>query len=377
MKPLLSVIVPMARSHQLGAESLAAIAASDLPREFWELVVVADGASAAISDLAAPYADRVLQLHGQPHGPSYARNRGADVARGEILVFVDSDICIRPDVLRRLTWLFVDEPDLAAAYGRYQDDGQGRGLISQYRDLLNHHLHHFGLGEHDGFWSECAAVRREAFVKAGMFDEWRFPRPQIEALELGKRFRDQGFRVVYRPEIQARHLKRWTFAAMVAADLRDRGVPQSRLLMKGKATAGAPRQARWPEILSALFSWAAFILAAYGAFRSSGPAWLGALAAVVVVVGLNRRVFDLFRRAGGPLFAVATVPLHLVHAAVAGVAMVLGVVLHHWVGDPQPSATDQAFSEVGVVKWPPVPKQLDQTRRRAEPSSGTPGAGAP
>ena len=38
--------------------------------------------------------------------------------------------------------------------------------------------------------------------------------------------------------------------------------------------------------------------------------------------------------------------------------MLLAVVLHHSVGDPQPSATVQAYAEVGVTKWPPVPRQV-------------------
>jgi hypothetical protein len=45
-------------------------------------------------------------------------------------------------------------------------------------------------------------------------------------------------------------------------------------------------------------------------------------------------------------------------------SVIVAMVLHHFIGDPQPPASVQAFAEVGVVKWPPVPRV-----HRADPPS--------
>ena len=365
MNPLLSVVVPTSRDPATLPKVLGALARSDLPRKFWELVIVNDGTTDATVAAAAPFADTIVRIAGRPHGPAYARNRGVEVARGEIVVFVDADLVVRPDTLRRFAWAFLQSPDVAAVYGAYATDGESRGLISQYRDLLNHHLHHHGRGQGDGFWVDCGAVRREALLAVGMFNEWLFTRPQIEALELGQRLRGQGYRIEYHGEIQGTHLKRWTLFGMIAADLKDRGVPRSRLSAEVHNATDRRLPGDQEPLLGGL-TWLGLIASVSGAVI--GRPWLLAFGILnlLLVLLLDLPVFALFKRQRGIATAVLVAPLHVLHHLLGGIALVLGTVLRHSVGDPQPSATVQAFSEVGVVKWPPVPRQPDRSA-----SSGT------
>src|SRR3954471_24126006 len=97
-RPLLSVIVPVYQGAQQLPEVLAAITASDLPRECWELVVVDDASTDCSAERAAAFAYTVVRLTGRPRGPAYARNRGFELAHGDIVVFIDADVCIRADV---------------------------------------------------------------------------------------------------------------------------------------------------------------------------------------------------------------------------------------------------------------------------------------
>ncbi len=365
MSVQLSVVVPTGKDPASLLQVLEALDASDLPRDLWELIVVDDGGTDETVAIAAPFADTIVRLTGKPHGPPYARNRGAEVATGEILVFVDDDVCVRPNTLRRMALAFLDSPDVAAVHGSF-DDQPSRGLVSQYRDLIDHYLHNGARGEAGGFWADCGAVRREPFFAVGMFNEWHFSREQIEALELGHRLLDRGFRIVFRPEISATHLKQWTLGRMIMTDLRERSVPRSRLLIKRGDAALGPAI---PEKVCAVLSWIGVVLG--GLWLATDRPAFGLLAAVAfgVVMLLNVPVFNVFRRRRGLLFALAVGPLHVLHFLLTGVALVLGVVLHHSIGDPQPSATVQAFSEVGVVKWPPVPRTVDSaTKPRANES---------
>ncbi|CAG0989847.1 partial Poly(ribitol-phosphate) beta-N-acetylglucosaminyltransferase TarS, partial [Gammaproteobacteria bacterium] len=107
--PFLTVIMPAHNAAGLLPRSLGALRNSDLPRDRWELVVVDDGSSDETSLIAARYADTVVTLPGRPHGPAYARNRGFEVSRGDVIVFIDSDCVAHVDTLSRFAALFEEE----------------------------------------------------------------------------------------------------------------------------------------------------------------------------------------------------------------------------------------------------------------------------
>jgi hypothetical protein len=355
--PVLSVIIPVYNGVGVLPHSLRALAASDLSRELWELIVVDDASTDDTLAVAAEFADTVVRLGGRPHGPSYVRNRGAEVARGDILVFVDADVCVHPDALRRFAWAFAEAPEVAAIFGSYDDQPAAPGLVSQYRNLLHHYVHQVSGGEADTFWAGCGAIRRAAFGEVGMYNEWHFSRPQIEDIELGHRLRDHGHRILLRPEIQGKHLKRWTFRNVLTTDLKDRGVPWTRLLIRrGQATEVQSLNLKPQQQLATAAVWLALVPPILAlAFRN--PRWLIVSAALIaLVLVLNLPLYRFFRRSRGMLFALGVVPMHLVYYILNGISVMIAVVLHHTIGDPQPPASVQAFVERGLVQWPPIPR---------------------
>jgi hypothetical protein len=42
----------------------------------------------------------------------------------------------------------------------------------------------------------------------------------------------------------------------------------------------------------------------------------------------------------------------------AGASVVLAWVLHQLVGEPKRDVTDDAFAEIGLDPWPPIPRRL-------------------
>src|SRR5688500_4137339 len=100
--PYLSVIVPVYQGRTLLPGCLESLVASELPREQWELIVVDDGSTDGSGDLARPVAAQVVRVTGGPKGPAVARNRGAEGARGEVLVFIDADTGVHSATLSRL-----------------------------------------------------------------------------------------------------------------------------------------------------------------------------------------------------------------------------------------------------------------------------------
>jgi hypothetical protein len=323
-EPRLSVIVPAHRCAGVLPRSLGALRASDLPRDGWELIVVDDASRDDTPDVARRYADRVVRLMGSPSGPAYARNRGVEAARGEIVVFIDADVCVHPDTLRGFQELFDREPGLGAAFGAYDTAPAARGVVSQYRNLVHHYCHSLHAGEAETFWAGCGAVRREAFLRVGGFDELAYRRPQVEDIELGYRLRERGYRILLDPSLQATHLKRWTLASVLVTDLRDRGIPWVQLLLDDSGRARRTSLNVRPEekFATGLTGLAGLLVVV--ALVLQAPHWLGAaLALVGMVLVLNAHLLRWFVHQRGLLFGVLVVPLRLLYYGVNGTAVLI------------------------------------------------------
>lgn len=356
-RPYLSVIVPAHQGTKVLPRCLDALVASDIPRESWELIVVNDASTDDTDLIAAAYADTVVQLAGNPHGPAYARNRGFEVARGEILVFVDSDVCVHADALGKIAQTFATDPQLGAVFGSYDADPPAPGLVSQYRNLLHHFVHQRNAGEAETFWAGLGAIRREAFANVEGFNEWHFSRPQIEDVELGRRLRRHGYPILLRPDILGTHLKRWTLGNVLHTDFRHRGVPwMSLLLVEGPDRHSTLNLQFREKICTAL---AGVSLLGGGlalVLRSLIPLLVG-VAAVVAIVGLNHAFYRFLRRQKGLLFASGVVPLHWGYYASNGFSVISGWLTFVLLGEPQVPPASEALASIGAETWPPVPKR--------------------
>jgi hypothetical protein len=223
---------------------------------------------------------------------------------------------------------------------------------------MHHYVHHQNAGPAETFWAGCGAVRSTVFIECGMFDEWHYVRPQIEDIELGHRIRAHGHPILLRPEIQGTHLKQWTFRNVVATDLHDRGVPWMRLLVEqGDSGNTSVLNVRRREKLFVAMIWLAVVLAAV-ALLTRDVRWLLGSAALTLPVMLgNLKMYRFFARQRGLWFALRVVPVNLLYYFLNGISALWGTFLHHAVGEPKPPAYVQAFAEVGVETWPPVPSK--------------------
>src|SRR5260370_24932306 len=85
-----SIIVPTFNEERIIANTLGVIR-HHLSNIDYELIVTDDGSTDRTCEIAERYADRVVRLTGKKGTIGANRNRGARVAHGEYLVFVDAD----------------------------------------------------------------------------------------------------------------------------------------------------------------------------------------------------------------------------------------------------------------------------------------------
>jgi glycosyltransferase involved in cell wall biosynthesis len=226
----ISVIVPVFNSAQylrLCLEHLRRSAFVD-----YECIVVDDGSTDASADVAAEFGAKVLHT-GQRRGPAFARNLGATSAQGEILFFIDADVCVAPGTLTRVMGNFKHDSQLAAVMGSYDDSPASQDFLSLYKNLMHCYVHHNSRREACTFWSGCGAIRRSVFLEHSGFDE-SYDRPAIEDIELGYRLTRANEKLMLDPSINVKHLKRWSFFSLVRTDIRDRGIPWTELILRDR-----------------------------------------------------------------------------------------------------------------------------------------------
>jgi glycosyltransferase involved in cell wall biosynthesis len=324
---MLSVIVPVRNGEHFLPASLTALHASQLPSNRWELIVVDDSSQDLSPNVAAQYTNKVVRLAGGARGAAFARNRGAEVARGDILVFVDADVCVHSDVLDRIDSILESNPDTTAVFGAYDLSPAAKGLVSQYRNLLHHYVHLRDAGKAVTFWAGCGAIRTEVFNRCGGFDEER-GREALEDVELGYRMAALGYEILLCPEIQGTHLKRWTLWNMIVTDVWHRGMPWMRLLMSGKMRNTATLNIRASEqacTLLLLLGTLALLLWLWG----SNPFWLAiAVLTLGTVLVLNGPLLSWFARHRGWWFAARTIPLRLLYYSLNAVSVWLALLFY-------------------------------------------------
>jgi glycosyltransferase involved in cell wall biosynthesis len=249
--------------------------------------------------------------------PGTARNAGARTAVGDLLVFVDADVVVQPDVFVKFRQMFAADPKLVAAFGSYDDSPAKVGTVAEFRNLLHHHVHHEGAGRASTFWAGLGAVRRDAFERAGGYTTH-----PLEDVELGIKMSESGGVIILDPTIQGKHLKHWSLWTMMRTDLLVRGIPWVTLLLTHRGSASlSTLNLGWRHRINALV---ALALVAALPLRSL---WLAA-GAIVALVALNKSFYALLVRRLG-VRAVGGIAAHVVHILVGVVAVPFGILAYY------------------------------------------------
>jgi glycosyltransferase involved in cell wall biosynthesis len=201
-----SVVIPTYNRLPILQKCLRALEQQRLeaPISAYEVVLVDDGSTdATVSWLREnadefPHVRLVLQEHG---GPAEGRNRGVDQARGDVIVFIDSDLVVTDGFLlahaRRLEQSWQERGDrLCFTYGAVINTANFDDPTSEPHKLRDLSWAYFATGN--------VAIDRQVLERSGLFDT-RFRLYGWEDLELGERLRRMGVVLVRCPEAVGYH----------------------------------------------------------------------------------------------------------------------------------------------------------------------------
>jgi glycosyltransferase involved in cell wall biosynthesis len=170
--PKVSVIIPTYKTAHFIAACLDSVFAQTY-RDF-EAIVVNDGSpdTPELEKVLAPYLNRIVYIKQENKRTAGARNNAIRHARGEYVAFLDSDDTWMPDHLAAQMQLFDDNPALELTYsnGLVGERGQEREFM---KGCPSAGEATFGslLVERCQIPISTVVARKEAIVRAGMFDE--------------------------------------------------------------------------------------------------------------------------------------------------------------------------------------------------------------
>lgn len=300
------MIIPLYNAERMVARCLAPLVAMRDRGEISEIIVVDDGSTDDSADIVRQHESVQLVAMDRQRGPGAARNRGADIAIGAYLWFVDSDVVVAEDAARVLART-VRETGAAAVFGRYDDRPAATNFLSQYKNLAHHYYHSLGSENASTFWAGCGAVERQLFNEVGRFDAERYRHPSIEDIELGYRIREVGGRIILQRSLQGKHLKEWRLYRLLHTEIFRRAVPWSQLMLERRSIMNDLNVGTAERMRALLALATTFALCASLAGLASP--WLSAVLAATTV-GANRGIIGFFRKSQGLPFAVKAFLFH-------------------------------------------------------------------
>ena len=165
----------------------------------FEVIVVDDGSrDTRLGDVCAKHAFARYHRLAQNSGAPSARNAGAQLARGEVLLFLDSDLIVLSDLSAITSRLFADATVLAAV-GAFAPEPANPGYFTNFWGLVKA----FSLPREtysSTFYPAVGAIRKTVFDEVGGFNK-NIKGASIEDFEFSIRYSARGWQVHYAPEL--------------------------------------------------------------------------------------------------------------------------------------------------------------------------------
>ena len=197
-----SIIIPTYNRLPILEKCLRALESQtyEKPITEYEVIVVDDGST----DNTIPWLEANapefphLQLLAQSHqGPAAARNLGVEKAKGDFIIFIDSDLVVTDSFLQSHANTLVSAgSDNVFTYGRVINTCNFDSPTSEPYKLTDFSAAFFATGN--------VAIARHWLIAAGLFDP-NFQQYGWEDLELGIRLKKLGLKLIKCPEAVGYH----------------------------------------------------------------------------------------------------------------------------------------------------------------------------
>jgi cellulose synthase/poly-beta-1,6-N-acetylglucosamine synthase-like glycosyltransferase len=212
-RPSVSIIIPVYNCEDTVGKCLESLI--QLEGNDYEIIMMNDGSTDRTCGICDSFPGvQVVTLDNG--GPSRARNKGVELARGEFVVFTDGDCIVERDWLGELRKGF-DAPDVAGVGGDQISPDDETPTGRQVQDFLKligfagDYVKNCAVATETDHNPTCNVMYRKSVLKeVGGFDEAIWPG---EDVELDLKIKRAGYRLIFNPEAVVRHYRTKTYAA--------------------------------------------------------------------------------------------------------------------------------------------------------------------
>ena len=203
----ISIIVPNKDNYSKIGRCIEAIRESNF--EDYEIIIVDDGSSTkGIRNFYQKIKSSNLEVlfNKANMGPSYSRNRGASCAKGDILLFIDSDCYIFPNTLEIINNFFIKNKEISCIGGTYSIFSPSGGFFDNFQSLT---VYYFETKQKYAPYlaGHCFAIKRDLFNKTKGFvigmDIGR--KPNVEDVVFSFQLKKMGEKLIILPNLLVRH----------------------------------------------------------------------------------------------------------------------------------------------------------------------------
>ncbi|MBI5233079.1 MAG: glycosyltransferase [Deltaproteobacteria bacterium] len=199
-QPVFSVIIPARNEAENIAATIKSIKSNDIQKNPYEIIVVDDASTDETAQLALTLGAKVIRGDKKADTIAALRNRGACVAAGDVLIFIDADMVVPSDIFECVWGYFstgfkgvvgfsLTVPQEAGWVGRAWADRGGHG--------------YFRTKDVDYLPGGNIFINREVFEEIGGFTETL---RAGEDKDMTFKAKAAGYRVVYSPERSVIHM---------------------------------------------------------------------------------------------------------------------------------------------------------------------------
>ena len=316
------MIIPVKDRRETLRRCLASIQQSEFPE--YEVIVVDDCSRHDCSALVAEFGFRAVRLN-QHQGAWYARNKGAEESKGDILVFLDGDMLIQPDTLFRIHQHFSkDFYDTVSGVCGLRTET--KSMVTRYKNLWMYHSYMQSPNDSDWFICGMGAVKREVFFELKGFDAGFLTGRGGGDLEFGGRLKSSGKKMFLDKDLEVIHLQRYTFWDLLRNDFkRSRG--WFLLAVQKKMLSRVLKKLRianiYPAFLFSILISVILLVSLFLSFFHEHFIILTGISALAYLI-VNFSLFRFFRKEEGTFFLITAIPLSWVDHLISGWGILIG-----------------------------------------------------
>ena len=197
----ISIIIPAYNASSTLKECLDAIFVS-IFKDF-EVILVSDNSTDDTVKIAKEYKCKIIELK-ENKGPAFARNKGAEIAKGDILVFIDSDVIIDKGSISSVVDQFLNK-ETNVIQGIYSHEPTYKNLPTQYQQSFYcYYSWHTSIKYTSSLITNCFAIRKNIFEEVHGFNT-NIKGATSEDEEFGYVLLEKGYKIIILREFNGEH----------------------------------------------------------------------------------------------------------------------------------------------------------------------------